>query len=371
MSKKKNEKKFHLIITNHDRLLGEVFEFAVCAMPKIQDYVAYDLTKKLDRSTSGSRLSAQVIRGGRQTTTCRVFPIERPSISLSVVRRSFLARGLQNSAKENEDCVLTSFSLLRKWVTLARRVDVGARLPLLFFGFSCFCPSDRLSPVRANYRSARSIGERNNAGGFCPSLSLSFSLSVLPSLFFFARVQITLVCEGPLAIGMKVGSCVEMESPGPRLYTHLPTRASGQDRARGPRPSSPIEPPGGAPLSVFSSPPFLDSICLPTYLPILSPSLSSTSSFLFLFLLHCFSRFCLDLARFCLHSTRSPILSLFFILDIYTWLVSHARSRKDLRVREWIRNVACVADLVGYNALSELNSLIANTVYVRAEITSQ
>lgn len=73
---------------------------------------------------------------------------------------------------------------------------------------------------------------------------------------------------------MKVGSCVEMESSGPRLYTHLPTRASGQDRARGPRPSSPIEPPGGAPLLVFSSPPFLDSICLPTYLPTYLPYLS-------------------------------------------------------------------------------------------------
>lgn len=80
------------------------------------------------------------------------------------------------------------------------------------------------------------------------------------SLFFRARA-ITLVCEGLLAIGMKVGSYVEMESPGPRLYTHLPTRAGGQDRARGPRPSSP-EPPGGAPLLVFSSPPFLDSTYL-------------------------------------------------------------------------------------------------------------
>lgn len=83
---------------------------------------------------------------------------------------------------------------------------------------------------------------KERGGGSCPCL-----FSVFPLFFFRARV-ITLVCEGPLAIGMKVGSCVEMESPGPRLYTHLPTRADGQDRARGPRPSSPIEPPGGAPL---------------------------------------------------------------------------------------------------------------------------
>lgn len=84
--------------------------------------------------------------------------------------------------------------------------------------------------------------------------------------YFFRARAITLVCEGPLAIGMKVGSCVEMESPGPRLYTHLPTRTGGQDRARGP--SSPTVPPGGAPLLLLSSPPFLDF-----YLSTLSPSL--------------------------------------------------------------------------------------------------
>lgn len=151
----------------------------------------------------------------------------------SLCRETFFTRGLQNSAKENEDCVLTSFSLLRKRLTLARRWR-RVRLPLLFFGFSCSCLPGRLSPVRANYRSARSIGERNNAGGFCPSFS--FSLSVFPFSFFFARVQITLVCEGPLAIGMKVGSCVEMESPGPRLYTHLPTRTAARIVQGGPDP---------------------------------------------------------------------------------------------------------------------------------------
>lgn len=107
-------------------------------------------------------------------------------------------------------------------------------------------------------------------------LSLSLFLC-LPSRFFRARA-ITLVCEGPLAIGMKVGSCVEMESPGPRLYTHLPTRADGQDRARGPRPSSPIEPPGGAPLLVFTSPPFLDSTYLISLL-VLHLLLSFSSSY--------------------------------------------------------------------------------------------
>lgn len=59
---------------NRDRLLREVFEFAFRGTrdaSKFQDYVAYDLTKKLDRLTSISRLSAQVIRGGRQMT-CRV-----------------------------------------------------------------------------------------------------------------------------------------------------------------------------------------------------------------------------------------------------------------------------------------------------------
>lgn len=54
---------------------------------------------------------------------------------------------------------------------------------------------------------------------------------------------------------------------GPAYIPIYPPVLHGQDRARGPRPSSPIEPPGGAPLLVFSSPPFLDS----TYLISLSP----------------------------------------------------------------------------------------------------
>lgn len=104
----------------------------------------------------------------------------------------------------------------------------------LLFGFSC-CLLSRLSPVRANCRSTRTnrSQRKKNAGGSVP-------LSIFP-LFFFRARAITLVCEGPLAIGMKVGSCVEIESPRPRLYTHLPTRTRNQDRARGPRPSSPIE----------------------------------------------------------------------------------------------------------------------------------
>lgn len=165
-------------LDNYESITGTSFRIRVSRFgrcPKFQACVAYDLTKKLDRSTNISRLSAQVIRGGRQTMTCRV-SFER-SI-LSVARRSFFTRGLQNSAKENEDCVLTSFSLLRKRVTCQtswRRT----RLPLLFFGFSCSCLPGRLSPVRANYRSARSIGERNNAGG-----SVFLSLS---SLYFFSR----------------------------------------------------------------------------------------------------------------------------------------------------------------------------------------
>jgi len=101
---------------------------------------------------------------------------------------------------------------------------------------------------------------------------LSLSLLLLSSLsFFFSRACDYARCKGPLAIGMKVGSCVEMESPGPRLYTHLPTRADDQDRVRGPRSSSPIELPGGAPLLLFSSP-FLDSLLT------LSLSLSCTLS---------------------------------------------------------------------------------------------
>jgi len=172
-------------------------------------------------------------------------------------RRNFFDWGLQNLAKEKRElacvcvyvcvcvcvcmcmcvCVLTSFSLLSKRETLARRVGVGhgrwspLRL-LLLSSLSALSLSLSLSlsfsPVRANCRSTRTIGvnEKKKRGGLCPSI-------YLPSLFFRARA-ITLVCEGPLAIGMKVGSCVEMESPGPRLYTHLPTRARGQDRARGP-----------------------------------------------------------------------------------------------------------------------------------------
>lgn len=177
-------------------------------------------------------------------------------------------RGVARLCERERNCVLTSFSLLRKRGTLASlpRAQRWSPLRLLLL------LADRLSPVRANFDRARSIGERKNAGK-CPCLSFP----VFPLFFFRARV-ITLVCEGPLAIGMKVGSCVEMESPGPRLYTHLPTRADCQDRARGPRPSSPIEPPGGASLLVFSSPPFLDSTYLISLL-VLYLLLSFSSSY--------------------------------------------------------------------------------------------
>jgi len=59
--------------------------------------------------------------------------------------------------------------------------------------------------------------------------SSPFRLLLLLSSYFFRARAITLVCEGPLAIGMKVGSCVEMESPGPPLiypFTH-PYRRPG------------------------------------------------------------------------------------------------------------------------------------------------
>lgn len=130
-----------------------------------------------------------------------------------------------------------------------------------------------------SHRFARtSIGRDRSENERTRGRFLFLSFLWLPSLFSRARA-ITLVCEGsgPLAIGMKVGSCVEMESPGPRLYTHLPTR-DGQDRARGPRPSSPIEPPGGAPLLVLFSSPFLDSTYLISLL-VLRLLLSFSSSY--------------------------------------------------------------------------------------------
>jgi len=174
-------------------------------------------------------------------------------------------------------CVLTSFSLLRKRETLARRIGVGhgRRSPLRFFflllsSLSALTGSRELS-IDANDRSQR----KKKRGG-----ALSLYLSIFP-LFFFRARAITLVCEGPLAIGMKVGSCVEMESPGPRLYTHLPTRTRGQDRARGPRPSSPFELRREGPLFQLSL--FVTLLGLSAHL--ISPSLFSAASSLFLFLL--------------------------------------------------------------------------------------
>jgi len=172
--------------------------------------------------------------------------------------------------ERERNCVLTSFSLLRERGTLEVESASGtaAISPLLLF-LSC---GSALTGSRELQSGAIDRRTKEHGGGSC----LSFSLS---SLSFFRARAITLVCKGPLVIGMKVGSCVEMESPGPRLYTHLPTRTDGQDRARGPRPSSPIEPPGGgASLLVFSSPPFLDSTYLISLL-VLHLLLSFSSSY--------------------------------------------------------------------------------------------
>lgn len=152
---------------------------------------------------------------------------------------------------------------------------------------------------------------------------------------------------------MKVGSCVEMESPGPRLYTHLPTRADGQDRARGPRPSSPIEPPGGAPLLVFSSPPFLDSTNLISLLVLhlllsfsssytasrISASSLSFSLFLFFFLSRSHSLLP-DLGLL-----ADFLRSFLFRITISMLGTLCPVRRRDLRKR--IHNVAHVADPMG------------------------
>jgi len=129
-------------------------------------------------------------------------------------------------------------------------------------------------------------------------------------------------------IGMKVGSCVEMESPGPPLiypFTH-PYGRSGSCK--------------GAPTPLADchreGPLFYSSLRRPSwgfYLSTLSPSLFFASSSLFLFLLHRFSRsyllsflslslslfssvlhLCPSLAHFCLLSDCSSIPSLLSVL---------------------------------------------------------
>lgn len=251
--------------------------------------------------------------------------------------------------ERERNCVYSRLFLFSVNVELfASRVGVGHSGDLLF-GFSCCSRISSHRFARTSIERDRSENEKN-AGEFPVPVSLFLCL---PSLFFRARA-ITLVCEGPLAIGMKVGSCVEMESPGPRLYTHLPTRADGQDRARGPRPSSPIEPPGGASLLVFSSPPFLDSTYLISLL-VLYLLLSFSS------LLHRFSHFCLSLflvlARFCLILTCSPISSLLSVpdYDVYIWYLMLGSSRRFVM---WL-----VLLIQWYQlALSELNSLTSNSI---------
>lgn len=67
--------------------------------------------------------------------------------------------------------------------TLASRVGVGHSGDLLL-GFSSSWPRGyRLSPVRANFDRARSIGERKNTG------EVPVPVSVFP-LVFFARVRL-------------------------------------------------------------------------------------------------------------------------------------------------------------------------------------
>lgn len=145
--------------------------------------------------------------------------------SLCRERRSFFTRGLQNSAKENEDCVLTSFSLLRKRVTLARRVGVG-------HGFLCSSSASlalvsrvRLSPVRANYRLARSIGERNNAGGFC-----------LPFLFFSRACRLRSFAKDRWRSGWRLGRVSRWNRRGPAYIPIYPPVLAARIVQGGPDP---------------------------------------------------------------------------------------------------------------------------------------
>lgn len=203
--------------------------------------------------------------------------------------RNFFEWALWNSAKER--AVLTSFSLLCKWETLARRVGVGhgvcVCVSLIFFGSSFgsleigshrFARTfNRRDLPKCEEQKKNGFGERCYAGWGI--LSLSFFLSLYISVFFCRARAIMLVCKRSLAIGMKVESCVEIESPGPRLYTHLPTYSWQPGSCKGPRSSSPSNRERGPSFSL------LFAALLVLYLI----SLLLLSFFFFLFLLHrCF-----------------------------------------------------------------------------------
>lgn len=145
-----------------------------------------------------------------------------------------LLEGCKTLQKENEDCVLTSFSLLRKRVTLARRVGVG-------HGFLCSSSASLALVSRVgSHRFARTIDRRDRSeneitrGG-----SVFLSLS---SLSFFSRAcRLRSFAKDRWRSGWRLGRVSRWNRRGPAyipIYPPVPAARIVQGGPDPPRRSS-------------------------------------------------------------------------------------------------------------------------------------